>query len=247
VVQTRFHRPELSVRSRPPITDTFADLGSDTFLRVSGRLSRHWLRLLDLAPYQRAVICRGLVPEEDVGLGILEDSMWYSAILGWLTFDQLATLNERIPTWGDGHFEGLRNDMVESNERIERLERNQESLEEEVNRANDASYRCRLDMEAWMDVMEERLVQARSAIHLANVEVRHLRGVVSRLSTRLMALEHGRENPILVEDKREYPQLPVGDPGRLVEINDVSEVESIFDEDAESGSSLSEARSSPVV
>jgi hypothetical protein len=76
-------------------------------------------------------------------------------------------------------------------------------------------------------------------------------GVVSRLSTRLAALEHGWENPILVEDleedKREYPQLPVGDPGRLVEIEDVSEVGSIFDEDAELGSPISEARSSPVV
>ena len=102
-----------------------------------------------------------------------------------------------------------------------------------------------------MDVVEERLVEARSAIHLANVEVRHLRGVVSRLSTRLAALEHGRENLILVEDseedEREYPQLPVGDPGRLVEIEDLTEGESIFDEDAQLGSSISEARSSPVV
>jgi chromosome segregation ATPase len=192
-----------------------------------------------------------LVPEEDVGSGILEDSMRYAAILGWLAFDQLATLNERIPTWGDGHFEGLRSNVVEGNKRIERLERNQEGLEEEVNRANDASYRRRLAMEARLDMVEERLVEARSAIHLANVEVRHLRGVVSRLSTRLAALEHSRENLILVEnskeDEREYPQLPVGDPGRLVEIEDVSEVESIFDEDAQLGSSISEARSSPVV
>jgi hypothetical protein len=34
----------------------------------------------------------------------------------------------------------LRSDVVEGNERIERMERNQESLEEEVNRANDTSY-----------------------------------------------------------------------------------------------------------
>jgi hypothetical protein len=106
-------------------------------------------------------------------------------------------------------------------------------------------------MEARLDVVEERLVEARSAIHLANVEVRYLRGVVNRLSTRLTALEHGWGNPIVVEDleedKREYPQLPVGDLGRLVEIEDVSEEESIFDEDAEMGSPISEARSSPVV
>jgi hypothetical protein len=145
----------------------------------------------------------------------------------------------------------LRSDVVEGNERIERLERNQESLEEEVNHANDVSYRQRLAMEARLDMMEERLVQVRSAIHLGNVEVRHLRGVVSRLSTRLAALEHCWENLIVVEDseedEREYPQLPVGDPGRLVEIEDVSKVESIFDEDAELGSPVSEARSSPVV
>jgi hypothetical protein len=218
---------------------------------VSGRLSRRRLRHLELAPYQRAVIRRGLVLEEDIGSGILEDSMRYSAILGWLAFDQLATLNERIPTWGDGHFEGLRSDVVEGNERIERLERNQESLEEEVNRANDASYQRRLDMEARLDMTEERLVQVRSAIHLANVEMRHLCGVVSRLSTRLAALEHGRGNPIVVEDseedEREYPQLPVGDPGQLVEIEDVSKLESVFDEDVESGSPISEAHSSPVV
>jgi chromosome segregation ATPase len=191
------------------------------------------------------------VPEEDIGLGILEDSMQYSAILGWLAFDQLATLNERILTWGDGHFEGLRSDVVEGNERIERLERNQESLEEEVNRANDVLYRRRLDMEVRLDMTEERLVQVRSAIHLANVEMRHLCGVVSRLLTRLAALEHGRGNPIVVEDseedEREYPQLPVGDPGQLVEIEDISELESVFDEDVESGSLISEARSSPVV
>ena len=106
-------------------------------------------------------------------------------------------------------------------------------------------------MEVRLDVVEERLVEARSAIHLANVEVRHLRGVVSRLSTRLVALEHGQENPILVEDseedEREYPQLSEGDPGRLVEIEDISEEESIFDEDAEEESRISAPLSSPIL
>jgi hypothetical protein len=176
--------------------------------------------------------------------------MRYTGVLGWLVFDQLASLNERIPVWTDGHFEGLRNDVVDGNERMERIERGQDELEGEIRRANDASYRRRLEMETRMDLLEERLTQARSATHLANVEIRHLRGVVNRLSTRLTALEHGSGNPIVVEDseeEREYPQMVEGDPGRLVEIEDLSEEESIFDEDAEERSQISAPLSSPIL
>jgi hypothetical protein len=223
---------------------------SDTFLRVSGRMARRRLRTIELAPYQRAFIRRGLIPAEEVGSGILQDSMRYTGVLGWLVFDQLASLNERIPVWTDGHFEGLRNDVVDGNERMERIERGQDELEGEIRRANDASYRRRLEMETRMDLLEERLTQARSATHLANVEIRHLRGVVNRLSTRLTALEHGSGNPIVVEDseeEREYPQMVEGDPGRLVEIEDLSEEESIFDEDAEERSQISAPLSSPIL
>jgi hypothetical protein len=94
-----------------------------------------------------------------------------------------------------------------------------------------------------------------SALGRVTVEMVRLRAVTNTNNTRLAALLHGRDNPVLVESSPEpsqLPQLAADHPHRLVPIEDLgspsdSEEEEIFDEDERERVSMTSRQSSPVL
>jgi hypothetical protein len=79
---------------------------------------------LEVTPYQWVALRWGLVRHPDDWVSsTLEESMRYSVMLGWMVFDQMATMNARIPLFGEGNFMQLRGDIVDHDERLEELER----------------------------------------------------------------------------------------------------------------------------
>src|SRR5580693_202743 len=102
--------------------DDFEDIRTVDYLPVTARIARRRLRNMDVTDFQRAALRRGLIqhPDDRMPSG-MEQAMRYSAMLGWMVFDQMVTMNARIPLFGDGNFEQLRGDIVDHDERIEEL------------------------------------------------------------------------------------------------------------------------------
>jgi hypothetical protein len=93
------------------------------YIPVTARIARRNLRNMDVTRFQHAALRRGLIQHpDDWMLSTLEWAMRYSAMVGWMCFDQMATMNTRIPLFGDGNFEQLWGDIVNHNKRLEELE-----------------------------------------------------------------------------------------------------------------------------
>ena len=71
---------------------------------------------MDVTNFQRAALRRGLVEHPDDRMPVAEErSMRYAAMIGWMAFDQMATMNVRIPLFGDGNFTQLQGGIVDHN------------------------------------------------------------------------------------------------------------------------------------
>jgi hypothetical protein len=122
-------------------------------------------------PYQWATLCCGLVRnEEDQVLGVLEDSMRYTTTMGWMVMDQMVSVNEQIPLYGVGGFEQLCNNSVDHKERIERMERVHEEMEEEIHHTNNVVYWGRMELEEWVEWLEEANAEHWLGLHQSIVE-----------------------------------------------------------------------------
>jgi hypothetical protein len=215
---------------------------------------------MDVTRFQRAALRRGLVQHPDDRMpSTLETAMRYSAMIGWMCFDQMATMNARIPLFRDRNFEQLRGDIVDHDKRLEELERRREAHEREF----DELYRRDLDevqeLRDRVDTLERTLEMTQGALGRAMVEMVRLRVVTNTNNTRLAAVLHGRDNPVLVELSLEpeagpsrFPQMEEGDPHRLVPIKDLgsaleSEEDDVFDKDREEVESMTSWVSSPVL
>jgi hypothetical protein len=66
--------------------------------------------------------------------------MRYLVMIGWMVFDQMATMNECIPLYGDGGYKQLWGDVVDHKERLETLERRYKELDERVDQVNNSAY-----------------------------------------------------------------------------------------------------------
>jgi hypothetical protein len=158
---------------------------------------------------------------------VLEDSMRYTATIGWMIFDQMVTLNEQIPLYRVGGFKQLCNDSVDHKERIERMERVHEEMEEEIHYTNNMAYQGRMELEEWVERLEEVNTELRSGLHRSITELQWLLQRVSKLSQRVAGFIYDQGNPIVVKDSLEpgpsrLPQLPADHPHRLVPIEDLS-------------------------
>jgi hypothetical protein len=215
---------------------------------------------MDVTTFQRAALRRGLVEHPDDRMPANEErSMRYAAMIGWMAFDQMATMNARIPLFGDGNFEQLRGDIVDHDERLEELERRRVSHEEELDRLYTRDWDEVAELRTRVDTLERTLEMTQAALGRATVEMVRLRAVTNTNNTRLAAMLHGRENPVLVESSPEseaepsrFPQLAEDHPHRLVPIGDFgspsdSGEEEIFDEDERERVSMTSRQSSPVL
>jgi hypothetical protein len=126
----------------------------------------HRLWYMDMTLFQRAMIRRDLIQhEEDCVSRILEDSMRYTAMVGWMVFDQMATMNERIPLYGDGSYEQLQGDVVEHNERLEEIKRRYGDVDAELNQMSDRTYHWVVELEGRVENLEGTVVELRLALH----------------------------------------------------------------------------------
>jgi hypothetical protein len=64
-----------------------------------------------------------------------------------MVMDQMVSMNKWIPLYGVGGFEQLHNDLVDHEERIERMERVHKEMEEEIHHTNSAGYQGRMELE----------------------------------------------------------------------------------------------------
>jgi hypothetical protein len=206
------------------------------------------------------VLRRGLVchPDDRVS-NTLEEAMRYSAMLGWMCFDQMASMNARIPLFGKGNYTQLRGDVVNHDERLEELERRYQSHEDELEWLFQQDWEEVGELRERVDTLERTLEAMQAALGRATVEMVRLRAVVNTNNTRLASIIHGRDNLVLVGSLLEleagpsrFPQMEEGDPHRLVPIEDLgSALESgedeVFDEDREEMDSMTSRVSSPVL
>jgi hypothetical protein len=160
-------------------------------------------------------------------MGVLEDSMRYTATVGWMVMDQMALVNERIPLHGVGGFEQLYNDLVDYEEKIKRIERVHEEMEEEIHCTNNAVYWGCVELEEQVEYLEEANVELRSGLHWPIMESQRLMWRVSELSQRVAGYIHNQRNSIIVEDSpgpgpSRLPQLPEDHLHCLVLIKDLS-------------------------
>jgi hypothetical protein len=135
--------------------------------------------------------------------------MRYSAMLGWMVFDQMATMNACIPLYGDGNYKQLRGDVVDHNEQLEELERNWVEVEEEFQRVYDWDTGQVQELEERVDTLERTLEATQGVLGRAMVEMMRLRAVVNTNNTRLASVMHGRDNPMLVESLLEPEAGPL--------------------------------------
>jgi hypothetical protein len=230
------------------------------YLPVTARIARRNLCNMDVMRFQRAALRRGLVQHPDDWMpSTLEQAMRYSAMIGWMAFDQMATMNARIPLFGDGNFAQLRGDIVDHDERLEELERRRESHEEELDRLYTRDWDKVAELRERVDTLERTLEMTQVALGRATVEMVRLRAVTNTNNTRLAAMLHGRDNPVLVESSPEpeagpsrFPQMEEGHPHRLIPVEDLGSAlesgeEEIFDEDREERVSMTSRQSSPVL
>jgi hypothetical protein len=143
--------------------------------------------------------------------------MRYSAMIGWMAFDQMVTMNARIPLYRDGNYEQLQGDIINHGERLEDLERRYQGVDKELERMSDGTYHWVLELEERVSTLERTLEVTQSALSRSLVELMRLRAVVNTNNIRLVGILHGRENPIIVDDSPEpgplrLPQLPEGYP-----------------------------------
>jgi hypothetical protein len=101
-----------------------------------------------------------------------------------------------------------------------------------------------------VDTLEWTLEMTQGALGRATAEMVKLRVVTNTNNTRLVAVLHGRENPVLVESLLEleaglsrFPQVEEGNPHCLVLIEELgsgleSGEDEIFDEDREEMESM---------
>jgi hypothetical protein len=215
---------------------------------------------MEVTNFQWAALRRGLIhhPDDRV-LNTLEEAMRYSAMVGWMCFDQMVTMNARIPLFGDGNFEQLRGNIVDHDKRLEELERRRESHECELNELFQRDWDEVRELRNRVDTLERMLELTQGALGRATMEMMRLRVVVNTNNIRLAVVLHGRENPVLVESSPEleagpsrFPQVEEGNPHHLVPIEELGSGEEsgedeIFDEDREEVESMTSRASSPVL
>jgi hypothetical protein len=173
---------------------------------------------MEVTRFQWAALRRGLICHEgDRVSNTLEEVMRYSVMLGWMCFDQMATMNTRIPLFGEGNFEQLRGDIVDHDEHLEELEQRRVDMEEELERLFARDWDRVHELEERVDTLERMLESTQGALGRVTVEMMRLRAVVNTNNTRLVAVLHGRENPVVVESSPEpeagpsqFPQMEEG-------------------------------------
>jgi hypothetical protein len=215
---------------------------------------------MDIMRFQQVVLRRGLVQHpDDHMLSTLEQAMRYSAMIGWMAFDQMVTMNARIPLFGDGNFEQLRGNIVDHDERLEELERRREAHEGDLDHLYNWDWDKVEELRGRVDTLERTLEATQAALGRATVEMVRLRVVTNTNNTQLASLLHGRDNLVLVESSPEpeagpsrFPQVEEGNPHRLVPIEDLgsaseSEEDVVFDEDRVAVESMTSRQSSPVL
>jgi hypothetical protein len=215
---------------------------------------------MEVTRFQRAALRHGLIrhPDDRVS-NTLEEAMRYSAMLGWMYFDQMAPMNARIPLYGEGNYTQLRGDVVNHDEKIEELERRREGHEEELEWLFQRDWDEVCELCDRVDTLEWTLEMTQAALGRATVEMVRLRAVTNTNNTRLAAVLHGRDNPVLVELLPEpevgpsrFPQMGEDDPHRLVPIEDLGSAsesgeDEVFDKDREEVESMTSRISSPVL
>jgi hypothetical protein len=184
---------------------------------------------MKVTDFQWAALRRGLIRHKgDRVSSTLEEAMRYMAMIRWMAFDQMATMNVRIPLFGDGNFTQLQGGIVDHNERLEDLERRYWDVEERLDRAYDRHHDVVDMLEGRINTLERTLEATQGALGQATVKMMRLRAVVNTNNTRLAVVLHGRENLVVVESLPEleagpswFPQMGEGDPHCLIPIEEL--------------------------
>ena len=190
----------------------FGDLHHRDFVSIAGHVSRRKLDRLVLGPYQRAVLRRGVhrrLEYDEVEHPDVLMGMEYAGSVGTMVIDKLAEVNERT----SGAIDILQEKIWSLEGKVASLEDEWHSFHREAASLKAANSECILQMaELMTEVRGIRLFQT--------------------------VMQHGPENPIIVEDDEEvvedseaggeaeegevvWPDLGRVSPmGRLVEIEE---------------------------
>ena len=200
-------------------------------------MGRRQLSRLDVSPYQRAVLARGLdhrhrhqIPDRG-----MEQSLGYAAAVGTIVMDELASTCERA----EARFTGVRTDIgiLESDTAI--LKDRVRLLTERLEGYDNEFRRMRSNRIAIQDKVE----RLEATVHEMRRDIGTLVHVNQMMHASLVDLtlsrRHGRDNPIVIDDEVNSvveagpgPEVPV--EGRLVPIEDVEEGELVSESSEES-------------
>ena len=173
----------------------FVDLHHRDFVGMAGHVSYRKIKRLVLRPYQKALLRQGVlcqnahneVESEDILMG-----MEYAGAVGMMVIDELANVNERVSSAVDS----LKN-------KTEELERDGEDLDNCLEAEKDKVW----ELEEWVIHLELEHHLLRQEMSLAKVAASECVLQMVELMMEVWALwlfqttlQHGPENPIMVED-----------------------------------------------
>ena len=141
-------------------------------------MGRRGLRSLELDPYPMALLRRGLrtrIDRDPESSRIVDQAMEYTGAIGAMAMEQMAQINDRIPT--DHTFGGtaLRDFMSDHEERL-------------------------AEVESFPGIMDGHLRDLQRRDRLQQEEIGELRDLVGELLERVTVLEGRRDTPIEIPD-----------------------------------------------
>ena len=147
--------------------ETFHNLHQDDFLQAVSRVGRRGLRGLELDPYLMALLrcsLRARIDLDHESSRVVDQAMEYAGAVGAMAMEQLALVNDQIPT--DHTFGGmvLRDFMSDHEERL-------------------------AEVESFPEIMDGHLRDLQRQDQLQHDEIRDLRGLVGQLLERVTVLE----------------------------------------------------------
>ena len=141
-------------------------------------MGRRGLRGLELDPYPMALLRCGLrarIDRDPESSRVVDQAMEYTGVVGAMAMEQMARINDRIPT--DHTFGGnvLRDFMSDHEERL-------------------------AEVESFPGIMDGHLRDLQRRDRLQQVEIGELRDLVGQLLERVTVLEGRRDTPIEIPD-----------------------------------------------
>ena len=212
-----------------------------------GRVGRRQLHRLDVSPYQRGVLERGIYLERadprsaDQIDPSLQAGMMYTGAIGVMVMEQMLMVVEGFEAMVHLTRQGVERKWKSDRDERADLDQKISALEEREERDCDLSRSNRV-----------RITELENVVDQLQTRVRQLTNQVTALREGMMAIHHPIGNPIVIDDDDVGPSLVEAEngvpPGQLIEIEDTDDEEEddeeedmADDDEARDGEAIGEA------